>query len=401
MPHRERLLILSPLRAVPRTRDAVVVTRKFIAGMECFARHWGGPTAALLEPTPQATDNLDNVEVDTTRLGFELKIMGFDEPELEDEIRRSRIVAPFASYRQNHVGALCLRLGVPYVYFTEYSLRTRLQIVRCEAPNPIVRMRRYWWELHQERKNRDGIRAAAGVQCGGTPTYDAYRRINEDRLLYFGSRARMDMLPSEAELRRRTESMLSGRPLRLVYSGRLIKMKGVDHLPRLARELVGAGVPFELYVFGGGVLEDELVEEVRRSRLEGCVHVEGILDFESELVPFVKERADVFVCCHRQGDPSETYLETLQCGVPIIGYDNEAFLGVLEHAKVGWSVRMDQPAAMAERLGELHRNRSELAEAATRALRFGREHTFERTFRRRVDHLRAIAVRAEAAQRSV
>jgi glycosyltransferase involved in cell wall biosynthesis len=119
------------------------------------------------------------------------------------------------------------------------------------------------------------------------------------------------------------------------------------------------------------------------------------MDFETELVPFVKEWADVFVCPHRQGDPSCTYLETLGCGVPIVGYANEAFAGLVQHSQAGWLVPLDQPRRLASTIAELAADRAAIAAASARALDFGRRHRFETTFAARTQHLLASAEQAK------
>jgi colanic acid/amylovoran biosynthesis glycosyltransferase len=117
--------------------------------------------------------------------------------------------------------------------------------------------------------------------------------------------------------------------------------------------------------------------------------MKGVLDFKNELVPFTQKNTDLFVCCHRQGDPSCTYLETMSCGVPIVGYDNQAFLGVAAESKTGWPVPMNRPEQMAQKIVELDRNREEVARSARISLGFARAHTFEKTFKRRMAHLLA------------
>jgi glycosyltransferase involved in cell wall biosynthesis len=115
--------------------------------------------------------------------------------------------------------------------------------------------------------------------------------------------------------------------------------------------------------------------------------------FDAVLVPLMKDRVDLFLCCHRQDDPSCTYLETLSCGVPIVGYDNAAFAGVLALGDVGLAVAMDDPAAAARAIRQLAADRDRLATMADAAAAVGRAHSFERTFAARIDHLKAIARR--------
>src|SRR5262249_16164737 len=96
---------------------------------------------------------------------------------------------------------------------------------------------------------------------------------------------------------------------------------------------------------------------------------------------------DLFVCCHRQGDPSCTYVETMACGVPIVGYGNEAWEGLARVSGAGWVTPVGEPIKLAERIAALERDRSALSNAAHAALDFARSHSFEKTFPRRVEHL--------------
>jgi glycosyltransferase involved in cell wall biosynthesis len=179
-----------------------------------------------------------------------------------------------------------------------------------------------------------------------------------------------------------------------VFSGRLIRMKGADHLPLVAAELNRRQIPFEMTICGDGVLADSMRQQIASLGLSSCVRMPGVLDFATELVPFVKRKDDVFVCCHRQGDPSCTYIETMSCGVPIVGYENEALGGMLRRVPAGIGVPMDDVAALADALARLHADRATLAAMSRRALEFAAENTFEETVRKRMEHLRGLLMQA-------
>ena len=119
--------------------------------------------------------------------------------------------------------------------------------------------------------------------------------------------------------------------------------------------------------------------------------MKGVLEFKEELLPFVKNQIDLFVCCHIQGDPSCTYLETLSCGVPIVGYANEAFMGVIEASSTGWATKMNRPDLLALKIAELDSHRELLVQHSKKSLSFAALHTFEKTFQNRISHLQNIA----------
>jgi colanic acid/amylovoran biosynthesis glycosyltransferase len=390
-------LVVLPAARARLTPNALILSQKFINGMRKYVEYWDGPVVALMEPTGEATSMFDDVEVDTASLPFHVHVVSFDDPKLDELLTGCRLVLGSLSHRQNQLGMLCRSLGVPCIYVAEYSLEARLQVIRSEVRNPIISLRRQWWEYNQERRQRAGIRLSAGIQCNGTPTFEAYRSISRSPLLFFDTRMTEDMAITKEELAARTEALKRGDPLRLIFSGRLIRMKGADHLLQVALELRRlGGVPFSMTICGGGELETSIRADIQRLGLSDCVKLAGILDFKTELVSLTKRGTDLFICCHRTGDPSGTYLDVMLCGVPIVGYDNEAFRGIARESSVGWLVPINQPKLLAERIAKLGKDRMELLDASYQALEFGIRHTFERTFRARVEHMRLCSAKAEA-----
>lgn len=393
MTHDDQLVILSPLATSASPHGGAVLTKKFVEGVREFHKHWQGPVRVLLPKAERASNDLDHVEVMPGDVPFVMEWMDRAAGPSVSQLRGAAVVLATLVPEQVNLAAECERAGaqVPIVYMTEYSLRTRKQIVAAETTNPLLRWRRQWWTMRLERRYEHAVRRAAGVQCNGTPTYDAYHAMNSNTMLFFDSRIRHEMIISPDTLAKRTSDLMKGGPLRLAFSGRLIRMKGADHLPLVAMALKKRGVAFTLEICGGGALEGDLKQAIAQHGLGDCVHMRGVLDFERELVPFMRESVDLFVCCHPQGDPSCTYLETMSCGTPIVGYDNEAFAGLAEASKVGWATPMHDVAALADQIATLSQNRSALVDASEASRAFACEHTFEQTMARRVNHLRASA----------
>ncbi len=114
--------------------------------------------------------------------------------------------------------------------------------------------------------------------------------------------------------------------------------------------------------------------------------MQGNVDFSRELIPYVKGSVDLYVVCHRQSDPSCTYLETYACGVPIAGYANQAHQGILDRSDVGWSVPLNDVEGLAELIARLHLQRDEIKVKARNAVSFAHAHTFEKTIEQCMDH---------------
>lgn len=386
------LTILQPFRAKKLPNNQVLLTRKLMEATDKFQSFWPGSITVLIEETQKETDNLDKKILKFDELPFKLEILSFETITANTFKNQTSLVLASISYRQNHISKVCQEAGIPCVYVSEYTLKTRQQIATVEHQNNLLR--RLWrnrWEETQEWKHRQAIKLANGLQCNGTPTYDAYRHINPNSMLFFDTRITEDMLATYEDIEQRTRKRDENTPLQLVFSGRLNRMKGANYLLDVAQELKQLGIPFELFISGAGELEESMHQRIATSELENCVKMIGLPDFKTVFFPFVKANIDLFVCCHPQGDPSCTYIETMSCGVPIVGYANEAFAGLVNQSKAGWLVEMNQPKLMAKKIAELSRNRDEIKAMSFKSLEFARKHTFDKTFKARIDHIEQIA----------
>ena len=386
-----KLVLLPGLKAKKISADQIVITKKFLEGVNEYQKYWGGEIEIILEEDVSVSDNLDNVTVNVNHYPFHMRIKNYDSAEFLQLLDPQIIVLASVSDRQTKISYYCQQVNAPCVYISELSLKTRFQIINSSFKNPLIRLRKYLWEILQEKKQIKAIRMAAGIQCNGTPTYTSYQKINANPLLFFDSRVTDDMLISNSELNERMQVCLSKGKLRLLFSGRLVKIKGADHLILTAIQLKKRGMDFILYICGDGELFNTMQEMIEKNDLKGYVSMKGVMEFKEELMPFVKNQIDLFVCCHTQGDPACTYLETMSCGVPIVGYANEAFAGLIEASHAGWATRMNRPDLLAMKIAELDSNRELLVEESEKSLAFAAMHTFEKTFQNRISHIREIA----------
>ncbi len=371
----------------------VLLTQKFVEGMAQYAAQWNGPVVAVMHPhTGSSTGNLDDAEFELAGLPFGVRCASFLNQEVCMALDDATVVMLGGDSRLSGLPQWCLSRGKHPVFVTEYSLRTRLQIIKAEVRNPLVRLRRYLWEWQQEQHNRRSVKRVAAVQCNGIPTYDVYCQLNPNTLLYLDSRITSGMLATTDTLSARARHRRENPVIRLAFSGRLNAMKGADDLVVVARHLHRDQIPFSLEIFGDGPLHPSIAEQIQADGLQPQVQLRGVLDFATELLPHVRDNVDLFVCCHRQGDPSCTYLETFACGVPIVGYANEALQGLTRLGAVGWTTPLNRPEALARQIAELQADPEALAAASRTALDFARAHTFEQEFESRMNQIKALVI---------
>lgn len=380
-----RLVIVSSSPVTVLDGGRFALSQKFVTGVEAYQREWPGPIEVIAPPR-DGVPGMDVLEATAADLPFRLSVQPVPSPEVEESLRGAAMVLLMLGPEHVPLASMCQSLGVPCVFTTEYSLETRRGIIAAEVANPLKRAAKMALEQLRERRARQAVAVASGVQSNGTPTFEAYRGLNPQTMLFFDTRATEDMLATEADLEKRSLERETSGVLRLAYTGRLVEMKGVSDLIEVA-DLLRHERPFTLSIYGDGHLRGSLEREIQTRGLEQHVFLHEPLDF-ADLMTRVRETVDVFVCCHRQGDPSCTYLETMACGVPIAGYNNEAFGGVNARSSAGWPVGM-YPRLLARQLAGLT---GDMIDAHSRlALGFARQHTFEREFTRRMEHARRLA----------
>lgn len=385
-----KFVLVSSLTAACFEDGTVSISRKFITGVVEHQKEWPGEVVVVMEPATHDGTNLDYIRLNRDDLPFELVVLPLRDPGIENVLRGASMVLMMLYHLHFHLANVCRRLDVPFIYTSEYTLKTRLQIIGAEKLMPLKRLLKMGLEHYREHKARLAVRLASGIQSNGLPTYSAYSPLNQNTMLFFDTRIAAGMVADQAALQIRFEERRKGGTLRLAFSGRLIRMKGADHLIEAADALKRAGRNFTMVICGDGELRESMQRDVVARGLAAHVEFKGVMDFETELVPFIRDNIDIFVCCHRQGDPSCTYLETMSCGVPIAGYANEAFAGLQARSGSGWVTPINDPQALAARLCSL--SDEDIERESLRSLEFAASHTFETEFSRRMAHARQLAM---------
>ena len=362
---------------------------KFATGTEQFVSAWPGPVDCLLplRPAPDAF----SAAVDPANLPFGLRHRAPDHRiDAADLDGADVILASGDIHEYLHLVPLAHALGQKLVYTIELNPQIRRQIVMLD-PNRtrFQKAKTLVWLERNEIYRKRAVRLADGLQTNGYPAFGSYAPLSKSALFYLDNRISSDLLVTDTEMAAREASLLSGAPLQIIHSGRLETLKGSQGLIDIARDLVGRGVSFDLHIFGSGSLETPLQDQARAEGLSQ-VHFHGAVDFATELVPFCRQKGDLFLSLHLQSDPSCTYLESFGSGLPILGYDNRMWSEVNGASDAGWVVPKRDLGAIVKKLAELDGARDQICAARSRARGFAAERLFETEFNRRMDHLKTI-----------
>lgn len=382
-----RLIMVAPAPVIEKPGGLVTLDKKFVEGMRLHCEHWPGPFCCILRRGHEAMPF--GADFRRGDLGFELRLIDARVPlSAEMFANHDIVVLSGDSHLELLPPRLIESLPAKVVYVVEYTLRTRLQTAALDHRRPAVKRlySRLWLFLQEIRRIR-AFRAAAGLQANGYPADMAYGPLNENHLLYLDNRMTAGLFATDAEMRQRRARLASGAPIRLIHSGRLEPMKGAQDLVPVALRLARGGMDFTLDIYGAGSLRDEIAAGIVQHGLSERVRLHAPVDFERELVPISRSQADIFLSCHRQSDPSCTYIESMGCGLPIAGYDNQMWAALLERSGAGWSAPMSDPKALAAQIQALSSRREEISDRAENGLSFARQHEFEATFQSRMRHL--------------
>lgn len=382
------LLVIAPAPGSTEGDD-LILDKKFVDGMRFYSDRWGGRTGCLL---PRASTPLPFAgRFRAADLPFDVRMRPAGHHVVAEDLDGYDVIlcgGDNAEYL--HLAPICRDLGKKLYYVIEYIPETRRQIVMLERGRTLPRKLKSLLDIQRhERRRRRAFAAATGIQANGYPAAELYRQVNADTLLYLDNRIGSRLLVTEEEMAARRAHQSGGGPLRLIHSGRLEPMKGSHDLIPIARRLRDAGTDFTLDIFGGGSLEAEIRRDIAAHGLADHVRLQGSVDFDSELVPFARTRADIYLSCHRQSDPSCSYVENMGCGLAVAGYDNRMWAALARDSGAGWVVPLGDWAALADRIAAVAADRATLTAACERARDFAAAHLFEDEFTRRIAHLKA------------
>lgn len=383
------MLMIAPA-PVTETGAKLRLDVKFVEGMRVQQAYWPSRITVLLRRGGPAIPF--GRDYDRSELPFDLVLIDPQEELSARHLTGHDLI--YAGADDFHCLGLTdhLQPGQKIVYVIEYTHETRKQILNLDRGRGMLsRVRGSIWLKQQEQRRVRAFKAADALQVNGYPAHALYGPLSPDTLLYLDGRMTPDLFATEAEMAAREARLASGGPLRLVFSGRLETMKGAQDLMPVARRLSDLGVNFTLDVFGTGALEGEIAAGRAALPDPDRIRLHGAVDFDTVLVPFTRTQADIFLGCHRQSDPSCTYVEVMGCGVAIASYDNRMWTGLNAAAKAGWEAPLGQPLALADKIAEIARNPLAISHAARAALAFSKAHGFLPEFKRRMEHLARVA----------
>ena len=224
----------------------------------------------------------------------------------------------------------------------------------------------------------------------GRDCFDAYSPYCRNAHLVHDIHLKPEDRIDPERLREKVRRVRSGEPLRLLYAGRVVGVKGPFDWVRVMAELHGRGVAFRASWIGDGPLLAEVRDEVTRLDLVRVVDFPGFVSDRTQLLKAIRD-SDLFIFCHKTPESPRGLIEALMSGSPILGYDSpypQDLVGGLASLLL---TPRDDTTGLAEKISYFDGRRDQLAEVVQFCYELGAQFSDRAVFQHRAclikDHL--------------
>lgn len=144
--------------------------------------------------------------------------------------------------------------------------------------------------------------------------YDAFVCLTNEDKGYWGNMSNIHVIPNFIESDLDCHNMLTNK--QIISVGRLNYQKGYDRLIRAWQIVHKAHADWELKIFGGGELKDELRKLISDLNLNDSVRIYApVKDIYSEY-----RKSSIYVLSSRYEGLPMVLLEAMKCGLPIVSF---------------------------------------------------------------------------------
>ena len=120
----------------------------------------------------------------------------------------------------------------------------------------------------------------------------------------------------------------------LVFSGRLVKNKGIFLLLKAARNFKSQIPNIKLVIVGSGPLENRIKKYIKKHKLEDNITFAGWLPTIEDLAKIYNQSKILVMPSFNEGGPRVT-LEAMACKVPVITTKVGVMLDIIKHGENG------------------------------------------------------------------
>jgi len=146
----------------------------------------------------------------------------------------------------------------------------------------------------------------------------------------------------------------TGERFNIICTSRLTQRKGINYLAEAAKNIIDHHTFAKLILVGDGDAKVELEKQVEAFGIKEKVEFRGRIAHER--MAELYNEADVFVLPSLNEGMSNTMLEALASGLPLIATDTGGSKELIHNGRNGFIIKMKDPADIAEKLEKLINN---------------------------------------------
>jgi glycosyltransferase involved in cell wall biosynthesis len=227
--------------------------------------------------------------------------------------------------------------------------------------------------------NRSNLGLFQGQDC-----YSAYSPFcKEPHCVYDVHTQKSDWIDGSS-LELKIDSILSGKPLQIVYAGRCAEMKGPLDWLHAVHKAYESGVDIQATWLGDGPLLSEMESLAHELGIRERVHLPGFVSERSQILETIKKQ-HIFLFCHKTPESPRCLVESLVSGCPIVGYSSSYPEGLVSDYGGGVFVPTNNWHKLADLIVELNSDRVRLSKLIKGAALSGQMFDQETVFRHRSD----------------
>jgi glycosyltransferase involved in cell wall biosynthesis len=144
----------------------------------------------------------------------------------------------------------------------------------------------------------------------------------------------------------------AGRPLKLLFAGRLVDEKGVGTLLEAARIADARKIEVEIDILGDGPLRAKCDRAAARQGANTRIRVLGTMHYRAEFFDLLSKYHAVVVPSLSDEQPRIVY-DAYACGVPVLASDTAGLRSCVVHGQTGFLDEAGSAAMLAERIAGL------------------------------------------------
>jgi len=295
---------------------------------------------------------------------------------LADEIRRADylLISPHAAFDwSTRAAQLAVKMGRDFDMEADAHLQDIMRSLCSAMPPGVNKLRKQAWLWLHSRAYLRVMRHSSVALLQGATVFEAYRDVapNPQKVLnvQITDADRIDAAALDAK----AGAVMTGAPLRIVYTGRAIDIKGPFEWIAALAMLRQAGVAFQADWYGDGDLLPQMREQTAAAGLADCVTLHGNVE-RSRAIAALRE-AHICLFCHQTEESPRCLLEAIASGAALVGYSSRYAQDLVERGG-GLFTRTGDVPALARTLQGVDADRFHLAQlmraAVTSSQRFDR-----------------------------